>query len=248
MTQLQALIFDVDGTLANTEEDGHRVAFNQAFTDAGLDWYWSSELYSQLLEVGGGRERIVHYIQQYQNANQSEAELQNWAEDLHQRKNQYYQDRLKAGLIELRLGVKRLITEARKQKLRLAIATTSALPNVMTLLEKKLNPDWFEVIAAGDMVAQKKPAPDIYYYALEKLNLSPEHCLVFEDSNQGLQASSAVGLKTIVTVNHYTQNQDFSAATLVLNHLGEPETPFKVLAGNQIAGDYLTVDILRSLL
>ncbi len=247
MTDLKALIFDVDGTLANTERDGHRVAFNQAFAAAGLDWNWSVEFYSQLLKIGGGKERILYYIEQHQPILKSDPNIQALAVDLHRSKNQYYQDRLNAGLIELRFGVKRLITEAREQGLKLAIATTSALSNVQVLLEKKLNPDWFEVIAAGDMVTHKKPAPDIYHYALKRLDLAPQHCLVFEDSYPGLQAASQAGLKTIVTVNDYTQHQDFSAAILVLNHLGEPEIPLTVLSGDYQPQGYIKVDWLRSL-
>ncbi len=247
MAKLKALIFDVDGTLANTEKYGHRVAFNQAFAAAGYDWNWSVDFYGELLQIGGGEERINYYLNQYQSQFKSEVNFQELAAHLHRSKNQYYQKRLEAGLIELRPGVKRLITEAKEKGLNLAIATTSALPNVIALLEKKLDPDWFEVIGAGDMVLQKKPAPDVYYYVLEKLDLAPQHCIVFEDSYPGLQAATQANLKTVVTVNDYTKNQDFSAATLVLNHLGEPQNPFTMMSG-KVAGDYLNVERLQQLL
>jgi HAD superfamily hydrolase (TIGR01509 family) len=247
MAELKALIFDVDGTIANTEEEGHRVAFNQAFAEAGYDWNWSVDFYGQLLKIGGGGERIYYYLNQYQSQLKSQFNLEELADDLHQIKNQYYQERLEAGLIELRIGVKRLMTAAREQGIPLAIATTSAVPNVMTLLDKKLNPDWFDVIGAGDIVPQKKPAPDVYYYVLNQLEIDPQNCIVFEDSNQGLTAAAQLNLTTVVTVNDYTQDEDFSAAKVVLNHLGEPENPMTVLSGN-LTGEYVTIELLKQLL
>lgn len=248
MTKLKALIFDVDGTLAETEKNGHLVAFNRAFIAAGLDWHWSEELYGKLLAVTGGKERIKFYIEQYQSHLLSQDNLTHFINKLHQDKTEYYQQLLAQGAIPLRPGVRRLITEARETGIRLAIATTSALPNVMALLKIFFNPDWFEVIAAGDIVPAKKPAPDIYYYVLQKMNLKPEDCIVLEDSEHGLAAATKVGLKTIVTVNDYTQEQDFSDALLVLNHLGEPEQPFKVIQGQIKDTSYLDLNCIHSLL
>ena len=248
MTKLKALIFDVDGTLAETEKNGHLVAFNRAFIAAGLDWHWSEELYGKLLAVTGGKERIKFYIEQYQSHLLSQDNLTHFINKLHQDKTEYYQQLLAQGAIPLRPGVRRLITEARETGIRLAIATTSALPNVMALLKIFFNPDWFEVIAAGDIVPAKKPAPDIYYYVLQKMNLKPEDCIVLEDSEHGLAAATKVGLKTIVTVNDYTQDQDFSDALLVLNHLGEPEQPFQVIQGQIKDTSYLDLNCIHSLL
>lgn len=247
MNQLQALIFDVDGTLANTERDGHRVAFNRAFAEAGLDWHWSVDLYGELLTVSGGKERIKFYLERYQPDFKPRENLSDFIANLHQLKNKYYLQLLNSGAIPLRPGIERLITAAKKANLRLAIATTSALPNAIALLEKTLDPNWFEVIAAGDIVAAKKPAPDIYYYVLEQMNLAPENCLVFEDSEHGLQAATAVGLKTIVTVNNYTKDRDYTRAALVLNNLGEPEQPVKIIQGT-IANHYLDLDDLKLIL
>jgi len=232
MTELKALIFDVDGTLADTERDGHRVAFNQAFAAAGFDWDWSVSLYSELLAIGGGKERIRFYLQQGQPNFQPLDEWDKFLADLHALKNKYYKKLLDSGAIPLRPGVKRLIKEAREQGLRLAIATTSALPNVLALLEQYIDPHWFEVIAAGDIVPAKKPASDIYYYVLKTMDLEPSDCLVFEDSHHGLQAALGAGLKTIITVNDYTKEQNFTGASLVVNHLGEPDLPLHVLGGN----------------
>ncbi|MFZ1029156.1 MAG: HAD family hydrolase [Limnoraphis robusta] len=244
---LKALIFDVDGTLAETERDGHRIAFNQAFAKTGLIWNWSVELYGELLEVPGGKERIRFYLDQYKPEFKPDRNIDEFITTLHHLKNQYYHDLLASGIIPLRPGVKRLIEAAKTAGLRLAIATTSALPNVMALLEKTLNPDWFEVIGAGDIVPAKKPAPDIYNYVLQKLDLPPENCLVFEDSYQGLQAATKAGLKTIVTVNNYTLNQDFSDAVLVVNHLGEVDKPLTCISGKLEGVSYLDIPQLQTL-
>lgn len=250
MTKLQALIFDVDGTIADTERDGHRVAFNYTFADAGLDWDWSVSLYGELLDVAGGKERIRFYLNQYQPEFKQPADLDRFIADLHRTKTKYYQNLVAEGAIPLRLGVKRLLKEAREQGMRLAIATTAALPNVTALLEHTLgsdSPSWFEVIAAGDIVPAKKPAPDVYQYVLRVMNLEPQDCLVFEDSYHGLRASSQANLKTVVTVNEYTQNQDFSGARLVLNHLGEPNQPFSVLAGKVENASYVDLALAHHL-
>jgi HAD superfamily hydrolase (TIGR01509 family) len=238
MTQLRALIFDVDGTVADTERDGHRVAFNRAFADAGLDWHWSVPFYGELLAIAGGKERIRHYLQQHQPDFQPPINTDEFVAHLHAAKTQHYRQLAAEGAIPLRPGVKRLLEAARSQGMRLAIATTGAMPNVQALLKHTLgeaSPDWFEVIAAGDVVPAKKPAPDIYLYALKHMGLQAADCLAIEDSQHGLEAARKAGLQVVVTVNDYTQNQDFSEAVLVLNHLGEPEQPFTVLQGD--AGD-----------
>jgi beta-phosphoglucomutase-like phosphatase (HAD superfamily) len=248
--KLQALIFDVDGTLADTERDGHRIAFNQAFAAAGLDWNWSEAFYGELLEVTGGKERMRHYVTQYQPDFAPPADLTEFIDELHAAKTQHYQRLVADGKVPLRPGVKRLIEEARDQGVRLAIATTSALPNVTALLETKLAPDsptWFEVIGAGDMVPEKKPASDVYHYVLEEMHLSAQDCLAIEDSYHGFIAADQVGIKTIVTVNDYTRDQDFPGALLVLDHLGEPDQPFTVLAGNAGEATYVDIALLRRL-
>jgi beta-phosphoglucomutase-like phosphatase (HAD superfamily) len=226
MSQLKAFLFDVDGTLADTERDGHRVAFNQAFAEAGLDWHWDVELYGELLQVTGGKERIQFFIERYQPTFPKPDDLTRFIAQLHQRKTHFYLELLQTGAIPLRSGVQRLLQEAREAGLRLAIVTTTTPENVTSLLQATLGedaPSWFECIAAGDMVSKKKPAPDIYQYALAQMHLKPEECLVFEDSENGLQSALGAGLRTIVTVNDYTKDQDFTGALLVVDELGDTD-------------------------
>ena len=256
MSKLSTLIFDVDGTLADTEREGHRSAFNLAFSDAGLDWYWSEELYGQLLTVTGGKERIQFFIECYCPKFPHDAASMALIEHLHQMKIRHYTQMVTEGKIMPRPGVIRLIKESRDAGMRLAIATTSAPENAIALLRTILHPNapgWFEVIAAGDIVSEKKPAPDIYQYVLQAMNLSPEECLVFEDSAHGLQAAVHAELPTVVTLNGYTRAQDFSDALLVLSHLGEPNHPAIVIdknirlpeAFNQSLTQYVDLAFLR---
>jgi beta-phosphoglucomutase-like phosphatase (HAD superfamily) len=248
---IEALIFDVDGTLSDTERDGHRVAFNAAFAEAGLDWCWDIGLYGELLAVTGGKERIRYYVDHYRTDSRKSADFDALVTRLHAAKTAHYTALLGEGGIPLRPGVRRLLEEARARGVRLAIATTTTPANVSALLRYAISPQaesWFEIIGAGDVVAAKKPAPDIYYYVIERLGLPANQCMAFEDSENGLRAALSAGLRTVVTVNDYTRNHHFHGAAVVLDHLGEPGKPFQVLAGAQVYGaSYLDLDMLTHL-
>ncbi|MHB8454479.1 MAG: HAD family hydrolase [Acidiferrobacterales bacterium] len=250
---LTTLIFDVDGTLADTERDGHRVAFNRAFADAGLDWRWDPILYGELLAVTGGKERMRYYVERFRPDYVIPGDFTELAARVHAAKNRYYAEILASGDIPLRPGVRRLLTEARRAGIRLAIATTTSPANVTALLEDALDPEspgWFELIAAGDDVPNKKPAPDIYLYALDRMGVSTHECLAIEDSENGLRSARGAGLKTVITVNDYTRMHDFEGAALVLDSLGEPKQPFTVIyPGRGVNGARMfNLDLARQLL
>lgn len=248
MARLEALLFDVDGTLADTERDGHRLAFNAAFKEAGLDWDWSVEVYGKLLKVTGGKERIRYYLDTFNTTFRGPADLDGFIVGLHAAKTRHYTDLLAKGAIPLRPGVRRLLDEARAAGLRLAIVTTTTPVNVTALLRYSIDRDaesWFEVIAAGDIVPKKKPAPDIYTYTLREMNLSPGHCVALEDSGNGVRSAVGAGIATVVTVSDYAADDDFAGAALVVDHLGEPNQPCRVINGDARGARLVDVALLR---
>jgi len=245
---LEALLFDVDGTLADTERDGHRPAFNRAFEEFGLDWRWDAELYGRLLAVTGGKERIRYFVEHFLTDYVKPDDFDTLVAELHKAKTRHYTDMLANGAIPVRPGIRRLLDEARQARLRLAVVTTTTPQNVTELLRHSLAEDaesWFEVIAAGDIVPAKKPASDIYHWALQEMKLRPEQCLAFEDSHNGLRASRGAGVKTLVTVNGYTAHERFDDALAVLSDLGEPDAPFEVLQGDAGGQRYVDLALLR---
>jgi HAD superfamily hydrolase (TIGR01509 family) len=218
---LKGLLFDVDGTLADTERDGHRVAFNRAFREAGLPWEWDVATYGDLLRVTGGKERIRYFLERNPRLDRLEDDV---IAELHAAKTRHYTRLVARGRVPLRPGVARLIGEARAARLPIGIATTTSPQNVTALLEAVFGPGaahWFDVIAAGDVVPEKKPAPDVYTYAIERLGLPAADVLAIEDSENGLRSAHAAGLPVVVTVNDYTRDQRFDGALAVLDDLGD---------------------------
>ena len=215
---VRALIFDVDGTLAETEEI-HRAAFNAAFAEAGLGWFWTEELYARLLKVTGGRERIAAYGDETRSAPVD-------IPALHRRKTDIYNECVRRGDIALRPGVERLIHKAREHGMTLAIATTTSRPNVISLLSATLGESavsWFASIRTGEDVTRKKPDPQVFHLVLADLGMDGADCLAFEDSANGLRAALAASIPTIVTPNVHTCGEDFAGAALVLRDLDEPD-------------------------
>ena len=213
-----ALIFDVDGTLAETEEL-HRQAFNHAFACQGLDWQWDRAVYKDLLRVTGGKERIrAHHERLRIAAPLSDVDIA----ELHRIKTAHYAELVETGCCPLRPGVADLLVAAKARGQRLAIATTTSHGNIDALLSRALGKRWaadFDAIVAGDDVRLKKPAPDVYRVALDKLQLPAAYCVAFEDSFIGLQAAKAVGLFTVVTPTCWTQRDNLSAADWLLPNL-----------------------------
>lgn len=249
--KLHAVLFDVDGTLADTEQDGHRLAFNTAFKQLGLDWNWDIELYGKLLKVTGGKERIHHFMKNYALHELNKDNLTDWIARIHKTKTGYFEELMVQGRIPLRPGVSRLIHELRNEKIKIAIATTTTMDNVTALLKTTLGEEsigWFDVIGAGDIVPLKKPAPDIYHWVLDQLNLTAQHCIAIEDSENGLQSAQTAGLTTLVTVNNYTRQQNFTGAAAVLSDLGEPSQPFTRIQGETHGRSWVDTQFLTHFL
>lgn len=213
---MKALIFDVDGTLAETEAL-HLDAFNVAFAAVGLPWVWSEADYLRLLTTTGGKERIARHVRE----TGGDPDILPVAE-IHAEKTRRYVAMMAAGRIALRPGVAALLAEARAAGLKLAVATTTTPANVDALIQATLGrraAEIFDVVAAGDMVAVKKPAPDIYLLALERLGVAPDAALAFEDSHNGLKSARAAGLRVVVTPGLFTAGEDFTGADRVLDTL-----------------------------
>jgi beta-phosphoglucomutase-like phosphatase (HAD superfamily) len=243
---LRAMLFDVDGTLADTEE-GHRQAFNGAFARHGFAWEWDRERYRRLLDVTGGRERITAFIRSLQLDSRREDQCLAEVGALHRTKTALFTHSVSAGEVALRSGVERLIREGLEAGIRLAVVTTTTPANVHALLVSTLGteaPDWFDTIVAGDLPAAKKPAPDAYLEALRRLSLKPRDCVAFEDSRNGLLAATRAGLRTVVTPNQWTAGQEFGEAWLTLPELGDPEQPLPPDAAAHLRARWLTLEDL----
>ena len=220
--KLEALIFDVDGTLADTEL-AHLAAFNQAFAQEGIGWQWDVPLYTQLLEVSGGKERMLHYWKQVRpDVTDLGNGVQATVARLHELKTAAYEQAVRDGAVQLRPGVLKLIEAAHAEGLRLAIATTTSAVNIVALLRRAIGPDWqrfFTVVEDASTAPRKKPDPMVYQQTLARLAVPAAACLAFEDSANGLMAARTAKLATIVTPNDFTAHHDFTGALRVLPDL-----------------------------
>lgn len=224
---LKALIFDVDGTLAETEE-AHRQAFNEIFNEDGLDWHWSVEDYRKLLKTTGGKERM----QAHRSAIGSNVPTDAQIAEMHKRKTARYGDILASRLLPPRPGVSSLVEAARNAGLKVAVATTTNRPNVDALCQCCWGVDAdqvFDVIAAGDEVQAKKPAPDVFLLALQRLGMTADQAIAFEDSLNGVRSAQSAGLRVLVTPSAYTDHEDFSDAEWVAANLRPPSLPSELL-------------------
>jgi HAD superfamily hydrolase (TIGR01509 family) len=220
---MEALIFDCDGVLVDTERDGHRVAFNIAFADRKIAAEWSIEEYKKLLKVAGGKERMKYYFNEKGWPAQFD-DREQLIFDLHKRKTQFFIQLIEAGTLPLRPGIRRIIKEAVAKKIKLAVCSTSNEKSVRLIVDLLLGKELagnFQAILAGDMATRKKPDPEIYNLCSEKLNINPKNCMVIEDSRNGLIAAKAADFNCLITTNDYTADEDFAEADIMVNELGD---------------------------
>lgn len=215
---LRALIWDVDGTLAETERDGHRIAFNAAFEALGLPWRWGEARYGELLEVTGGRERLLRDMSTQPEAPTEPTEREALARQLHALKNARYAQIVGAGGIPLRPGVGALMDDCRSAGLPMAIATTTSRSNVEALLGAHLGSGWqraFAAVVCAEDAPRKKPDPQAYHRVLERLGLAPHEALAIEDSSPGVRACVAAEVPVVVTRSVYFAGADVRGALAI---------------------------------
>ena len=247
---LKVIVFDIDGTVAETEKDIHRIAFNRAFKEAGIDYYWDEVNYGDYIHIGGGRERLRIVFADYP-IDETKITREEFISNLHKIKTKYYMELLEKDDFPARPGIKRLIEEAVEKGIKLAVASSSNDKSVNLLLERLLGKELkenFSLIIAGDMVKTKKPDPEIFNLVVGKLGVEPGECVVVEDSGIGLIAAKAAGMKCVVTVSLYTAKDSFDGADLLLESLGEPDAPAKILANPyNLDFEYVDVSVMEKL-
>jgi HAD superfamily hydrolase (TIGR01509 family) len=230
MSKIKAVFFDQDGVIIDTERDGHRVSFNMTFKEFGFTDEWDVEYYHELLQVGGGKERMKkHWQTKGFSKPLTEEEIDNLVKEMHKRKTALFVELIETGKLALRPGLHRFMKEAMDSGLKIAICTTSNEQAAKAITEGVLSDIKFEVVLAGDVVQKKKPDPEIYNLALSKLGLQPDEAFVVEDSKNGLAAAKAANLKTIVTTNHYTEQEDVSKGDVIVSCLGDADGEKAVL-------------------
>ena len=249
MPQIKAIFFDQDGVIIDTEKDGHRVAFNQTFTDYGFEFQWDVDEYGRLLKISGGKERMRHYFKEKGIVMQGIPEKDDaLILELHQHKTALFVKLIESGKLPLRAGVKRLMLEAKRLGLTVGICTTANERSANAVLNTMLADVGIDFVLAGDVVKKKKPQSDIYLLALEQTGLSPENCLVVEDSRNGLLAAKGAGLPVVATTNIYTENEDLSEAEIIVTSLGDPDSEKGELKASRRPVDFQGVLTVAELL
>jgi HAD superfamily hydrolase (TIGR01509 family) len=224
MAEIEAIIFDQDGVIIDTERDGHRVAFNETFKEFGFNVEWDVDKYHKLLQIAGGKERMKHHLQtEGFGVPVKPDQVDDLIRRLHRRKTEIFVELIDTGKLPLRPGVKRLMTEAMDKGLILGVCTTSNEKAAHTVAYQILKDIKFNFVLAGDIVSRKKPDPEIYLLALEKTGLEPEQCVVIEDSRNGVLAAKAASMHVVATTNVYTEKEDLSQADIIVTCLGEPD-------------------------
>ena len=230
MPEIKAIFFDQDGVIIDTEKDGHRVAFNQAFKAFGYDFEWDVDKYHDLLRVSGGKERMRQYFKEADMfTDKSEEDLLDHIKSLHKTKTGLFIKLIESGALPLRSGIKRFMEEGVAAGLTLGVCTTANERSANAIAKGMLGDIPFKFILAGDLVKKKKPDPEIYLMALEKTGLNPDNCLVVEDSRVGVLAAKAAGMHVVATTNIYTENEDLDDADIIVSCLGDPEEEMGIL-------------------
>lgn len=223
MEKIKAIFFDQDGVIIDTERDGHRIAFNETFNEFGFDFEWDVDYYHELLQIAGGKERMLHHLHtQGFGVEVKPEEKVELIKNMHIRKTAIFIDLIESGRLPLRPGIKRLMKEAMDAGLIIGVCTTSNEKAANAVACGILKDIRFDFILAGDVVSKKKPDPEIYNLALKKTGLKPEECIVVEDSRNGVIAAKAAGIYVVATTNIYTEKEDLSDADIIITSLGDP--------------------------
>ncbi len=246
---LSAILFDVDGTIAETE-DYHRQSFNESFKEFGLDWYWDEPIYKELINVGGGKERIKSHINRAWPEMKEYKNLNKYINSILQVKNEIYADNMKDSKIKPRPGIIRLLKELKKNNLRTALVSSASKDNLDSLFLEglKINyKDFFDIIAHGETTPNKKPSPEVYEWTLEKLKLPSSACIAIEDSPRGLQSALRANIKVLVTPSKLTKGENFQGAKIVVSNLGEDSKPFELLEGESFGFKKVSLELLKNI-
>lgn len=221
---IKAIFFDQDGVIIDTERDGHRVAFNDTFKHMGFDTEWDVDYYHELLQIGGGKERMKYHLKTRGFGKDiPDDEVEELIKQMHLYKTDRFIELIESGSLPLRPGIHRFMNEGVEAGLTLAVTTTSNERAAHAIAYKVLEDISFKFVLAGDIVAKKKPDPAIYLLAMEKAGVQPQECLVIEDSRNGVLAAKAAGMHVVATSNFYTQREDLSDADVIVTALGDSD-------------------------